>query len=180
MNIACLGWGSLIWDARELPIRGTWFEDGPLIKVEFARQSNDGRMTLVMAESGTRVRALWALMDCNDIEEAREKLRAREGVPKSKPELIGALKRGEAPPKNLGGCNAWLERNGLDGVVWTALPPKFDGAEQFPSEAQVLTYLEGLRGPARENAERYIRKAPVQIDTNFRRAIAAKFGWSPI
>ncbi|MCC5968240.1 MAG: hypothetical protein JJU24_19185 [Natronohydrobacter sp.] len=137
-------------------------------------------MTLVIADNGTTVRALWALMDCNDIDDACEKLRAREGVPKSKPEFIGVLKRGEAPPNNLEGCNVWLEHNGLDAVVWTALPPKFDGAEQFPLEAQVLMYLESLRGPARENAERYIRKAPVQIDTSFRRAIAAKFGWSPI
>jgi len=133
-------------------------------------------MTLVIAQSGTTVRSLWALMDCSDIDDAREKLRAREGVSKSKPEFIGALKRGEAPPKTLSGCNAWLEQHGLDAVVWTALPPKFDEAEQFPSEAQVLTYLESLRGPARVNAERYIRKAPVQIDTNFRRAIAAKLG----
>lgn len=180
MNIACLGWGSLIWDPRELPIRGPWFQDGPLIKVEFARQSNDGRMTLVIAESGTTVRSLWALMDCSNIEDACEQLRSREGIPKSKQEFIGALKRGEAPPKTLSGCNTWLEQHGLDAVVWTALPPKFDDAEQFPSEAQVLMYLESLRGPARENAERYIRKAPVQIDTNFRRAIAAKLGWSPI
>lgn len=168
----------MVWDARELPIRGTWFEDGPLIKVEFARQSNDGRMTLVIADGGTTVRSLWALMDCNDIEDAREKLRLLEGVPKSKPEFIGGLKLGDPPKKNLEGCDAWLERNGLDGVVWTALPPKFNDTEQFPSEAQVLAYLEGLRGPARENAERYIRKAPVQIDTCFRRAIAAKLGWS--
>ena len=168
----------MVWDARELPIRGTWFEDGPLIKVEFARQSNDGRMTLVIADGGTTVRSLWALMDCNDIEDAREKLRLREGVPKSKPEFIGGLKLGDPPKKNLEGCDAWLERNGLDGVVWTALPPKFNDTEQFPSEAQVLAYREGLRGPARENAERYIRKAPVQIDTCFRRAIAAKLGWS--
>ena len=180
MNIACLGWGSLIWDPRDLPIRAPWFQDGPLTKLEFARQSNDGRMTLVIAESGTTVRSLWALMDCNDIDDAREKLRAREGVPKSKLDFIGALKRGEAPPKNLSYCDAWLEQNELDAVVWTALPPKFDDAEQFPSEAQVLTYLESLSGPARENAERYIRKAPVQIDTSYRRAIAAKFGWSAI
>jgi hypothetical protein len=119
-------------------------------------------------------------MDCSNIEDACEQLRSREGIPKSKQEFIGALKRGEAPPKTLSGCNTWLEQHGLDAVVWTALPPKFDDAEQFPSEAQVLMYLESLRGPARENAERYIRKAPVQIDTNFRRAIAAKLGWSPI
>ena len=170
----------MVWDPRELPIRGSWFDDGPFIKVEFARKSSDGRITLVLTENGTEVRSLWALMDCDDLDAAREALRAREGVPKNKPELIGSLRRGEQPPSHIADGAEWLANLGLDAAVWTALPPRFDNADQFPSEAQVVSYLDGLRGPARANAERYVRKTPMQVDTEYRRTIAAKLGWTAI
>ena len=180
MRIACLGWGSLVWDPRELPIRGSWFEDGPLVCVEFARQSQDGRITLVLTDRGTLVRSLWALMDCAETDDAREALRAREGVPKKRTEFIGCLERGGDAPAHLAGCAEWLESKQLDAVVWTALPPKFGEIEEFPTEPQVLGYLAGLRGAARDTAEQYIRRTPIQIDTNYRRAIEANLGWASV
>jgi hypothetical protein len=46
--IACLGEGTLVEDARELPVHGRWLEDGPFVSVEFAKQSSDGRLTRVI------------------------------------------------------------------------------------------------------------------------------------
>jgi hypothetical protein len=80
MKIACLGWGSLVWDPRELPIRREWFKDGPLAPIEFIRQSLDGRITLAIDRRprAAPVRLLWTLMVPTDLPTAKESaLRSR-------------------------------------------------------------------------------------------------------
>ncbi len=84
MNIACLGWGSLIWDQRSLPVRGKWFDDGPVLPIEFARESSGRRITLVIADVEYTVRSLWALMSVKTLEEAKSQLAEREGVSEKK------------------------------------------------------------------------------------------------
>ncbi len=37
MKIAILGWGSLIWDRRDLQIAGDWQQGGPVLPIEFSR-----------------------------------------------------------------------------------------------------------------------------------------------
>ena len=122
MRIACLGWGSLVWDPRELPIRRSWFEDGPLIQVEFARKSKDRRITLVLTEQDTLVRSLWALMDCTGTADARKALRAREGVLKE--EDIGLLERGDKPPPNRAGLSNWLGASTIGRSCLDSTSPK--------------------------------------------------------
>lgn len=179
-QIACLGWGSLVWDPRELPIRSAWFEDGPFVAVDFLRQSQDGRVTLVVDGGAKPVRTLWAHMDADSLAEAREDLRTREGVPRSSAEQsIGSWSRGNPSPANMIELDAWALARGIEHIVWTALPAKLEGASGTPTTEQVIAYLRGLLGPKRDNAERYIRRAPRQIDTPLRRRIAADLGWTP-
>lgn len=187
-QIACLGWGSLVWDPRELPIRRKWFDDGPMIKVEFLRQSNDGRLTLVLHKSGTFVRCLWALMDSGDLAQAKDALRRREGISdkqiEDNPELIWTWEAGGAGNELIVGLPKWAESQGIDAVVWTALSAKFRFKPKSkpeyrpPTPKQAIAYLNGLRGSERDLAEHYIRRTPKQVDTAYRRMFEADLGWT--
>ena len=178
-RIACLGWGSLVWDPRELPIQREWFADGPFVQVELVRQSDNGRMTLVLEASAPPVRSLWAVMDHTDITVAREALRKRERVPRKWAEKIMGWSKGEMSPELIVDLPEWAASHGVGGVVWTALPSKFnEKKEHTPKIEQVLEYLGGLTGSKRDLAERYIRCAPRQIDTPYRRRIEAALQWT--
>jgi hypothetical protein len=162
-----------------MPIQRIWFNDGPFIHVEFVRQSNDGRITLVLEPTATPVRSLWAVMDTSEIESARKSLREREGIPqKNEQSHIGSWSSGQPAPRQIPGLPGWAESRGVRHVVWTALPPKFNEIEQTPTLEQVVQYLSGLTGAQRDNAERYIRFVPKQIDTTYRRRIEAVLHWT--
>ena len=180
MLIACLGWGSLIWDPRELPVRGTWFTDGPFLPIEFARESDDGRITLVLGpETVPLVRSLWTIMPIGELAEAREALRAREGISKkNESEHVGAWQRRRAAEAVAERIGQWAEELALDAVIWTNLPPRFGGKETFPSAEEVVAHLNSAPHEKRKNAERYVRMTPRQIDTEYRRRIEAALGWT--
>jgi hypothetical protein len=80
MMVACLGWGSLIWNPEDLCVQGDWNTDGPVIPVEFARQSDNGRITLVVTPGAPNVTVLWARLGVENIEAAKQELARREGI----------------------------------------------------------------------------------------------------
>jgi len=113
-----------------------------------------------------------------DLPAAKEALRSREGLTSKEWERdIGVWKSGDAVPDTIPDLPIWAKAHGLDAAIWTALGPKLDDIAS-PSADQVINYLRKLTGPARDYAERYIRCAPRQIDTDYRRRIEAELGWS--
>lgn len=181
MTIACLGWGSLVWDPHDLPVRSPWFADGPLLPIEFTRQSADGRITLVLTPKAPLIRSLWALVSTDDVRAARTRLGEREGVPSEKTDnRISVWNGTQEEEPNRKRIAQWAQEKNLQAVLWTGLPPKMKGVKGVPSSEHVIGYLRNL---AREHekfrhAERYVRMAPMQIDTEYRRAIEAEFGWT--
>lgn len=181
-TFVCLGWGSLVWNWGDLPIRSRWYEDGPVVQVELARQSRDGRITFVLDRDTPTVRSLWAIMDVADMAAARHELGAREGIPeRSRDRLVGSWQVGhEQLPETMLDLRDWTKLKNVDGVVWTALPPKFDDEERKPAMKEVVNYLSGLSGEERDRAEEYVRRAPRQVVTPYRQRIEAALGWTAI
>ncbi len=176
MAIACIGWGSLIWDPRTLPMRRRWFEDGPMLRVEFVRRSRDDRLTLVLWPGAAPVRGLWAVMDGDDLAAAAEALRVREGAPPD--EHIGRWSAGAGDPPDLPGLAAWASPRGATAAVWTRLPPRWDGQDGMaPCIEAAIAHLRGLTGAALDRARAYIERAPRQVDTEYHRRIEAELGW---
>ena len=167
--------GSLVWDLRELPIRRPWLDDGPPVRVEFARESNDGRVTLVLDPSARPVRSLWAFRDATVVEAARRHLGRGEQIPKRRwPDLIGAWP-GESRACMLG-LKEWARARKLDSVVWTALGSTLR-VEGTSFETQVLRHVQSLCETKRDEAERYVRRAPGEIDTVVRQRIEEELKW---
>ena len=178
-EIACLGWGSLIWDLDGLPV-GKWRCDGPPVRVEFVRQSLEHHLTLVLFEKAEPVPSLWGRMNVGTLEEAIRALAKREGrgKPLSNSERdIGQWPRDDGTPTIID-LESWATRQGVDHVVWTALRPKFRGKDDcWPSAAEAVDHLNALSDKTRPKAEQYVRNTPHQIDTAYRRRIGRCLGW---
>jgi len=178
MKIACLGWGSLIWDPGKLLTRGEWKKDGPKIPLEYKRQSNDGRLTLVIDPDSEPLTTLWILMGTDDLAQAKESLRSRE---KTNVINIGNALSGEisSDPIRLAIIN-WAKEQNLDAVIWTNLAVKFSGQAVGPTLEEAIAYLDTINDEKLEKAKEYIIKTPLQINTVFRKRFAAKYGWADL
>jgi len=184
-GIACIGWGSLVWRPERLPLRGGWCKGGPSLPVEFARQSENKRITLVICPGRSQVPTRWAILDVPDVLSAKRELGLRE--------WDRALKNPSWIEENIGywecttgarhgmeadAIAAWASAQGVAGVVWTSLPCKANGVNGvMPTEDYVIDSLRALHGKERDLAEEYVRKAPPEIDTPYRRRITRELGW---
>ncbi len=146
--------------------------------VEFARQSDDGRITLVIDPKAEPVRVLWAHMLSSSLDDGQKALRDREGITATNwLSRMGSWRSGDSPPRDIPELPRWAEAQNLDAVVWTALAPRFKGENRSPSLQEIIEYLRGLTGNDLVRARDYIERAPRQIDTAYRRQIEAALGW---
>lgn len=133
------------------------------------------------------VQTCWCLLKVTDLNEAKRALGVREH-----PEATGRWIEKYIGFWHCSGASAsegkeferigkWAEENEIEGVVWTNLPCKFGGVNgTMPSAKDALTYLRNLNGDARTKAEAYVRQAPAQIDTEYRRLFVKELNWTPL
>jgi hypothetical protein len=132
MKIAILGWGSLIWDKRDLPIVGDWQMHGPVLSIEFSYISSDGRLTLVIDEkNGTAVTTQFARSACDNLNDAVASLRKREKTTKERIGFVNLMSNTERDwsrqhhPTACDRIKAWARTHNWEAVVWTALTSNF-------------------------------------------------------
>ncbi len=179
MKIAILGWGSLIWDPRDLPIRDGWKKDGPPLPIEFCRISGSWPLTLVIQPGVDGVNVLHTLSDDMDVIEARNNLAAREGCGTLHIGLIDSI----TEETNISSENVqllpvlegWMASHGYDSVIWTDLPSNFK--EKTGNDFNIdngIGYLRSLSPEGLARALHYIDKAPLQVKTRLRVAIESE------
>ncbi len=179
VNIACLGWGSLIWDeTRPFAIRSDWLLDGPRLPIEFARQSQGDRLTLVIEPTvGTFVQVLWALMEAKTLDGAVMELKNRECKKLALP-CVHHWCVGDSADDSSSGVAGWAKTKEMDAVIWTSLGPRFNKDERPPSEDEAVAYLYALtKNGIEAKAKEYFQNAPIQIETAYRARIRKELGW---
>ena len=167
MRIAYLGWGSLVWNPQKLEICGSWKKDGPVLPIEFARISQDGRLTLTICPGASEVRTLWVQAAIEESQKATNNLAERENTAEKN---IGFLctsndrSRSRASESVLRRIQTWAQKKDLDYVVWSDLRPNL----KYESPKDAITYLRSLKGITYHLAKEYICNTPQQIKTKHR------------
>ena len=184
MRISVLAWGSIIWDRGDLAIIADFEPTGLSLPIEFCRVSRDGRLTLVVDEAvGAPCITYSAMSAFDNLDAAIENLRDRENMPS--PKGVGftvphcgwrSARAVERHPQAVKTITAWVNANGFDAAIWTALGNNFaeKTGEPFLVEA-AIRYLETRDEKTLDAALNYIRQAPPEVRTAVRKAV--KIRW---
>ncbi|MGI9464830.1 MAG: hypothetical protein ACR2OM_12860 [Aestuariivirgaceae bacterium] len=188
MNIAIIGYGSLIWDLDDLEpkVDGNWQRGaGPAMPVEFARVSpkrKQGLVLVIHADVPAPSATSYLMSNRKDVQHAVTDLAERE---RTQLDHIGYVVRsGQGYSRQAGIIETvaeWLTGTDLDAAVWTDLDGNFDEStgEAFSHQAG-LAHLRQLSGASLYEAWRYITYAPEETDTPFRRFLAADGWWTSL
>jgi hypothetical protein len=121
-------------------------------------------------------------MAVDTLEDARAELAEREGITtRFISQSIGWWsKAGQSQHQHSNIVGKWAEVMDVDAVVWTELKPKFrKKLNQIPTADEVISFLQSLPPDEKRKAEEYVRMAPRQVNTAYRRRIEKELNWTP-
>jgi hypothetical protein len=165
---------------------GRWIRPGPVLPIEFARVSEDGRLTLVIHPGSPPQQTYWAQSGFDEVQAARRNLKDREGcslaaIHHFPPNDAGRL----LPSAVTAALESWLPKNtDIHAAVWTGLTTNW--CEKFQrdfSPDEAVRYLEGLEAERKQasatykRAKEYVQNAPSSIQTEVRTRMREK-GWA--
>ncbi|MEM1197805.1 MAG: hypothetical protein AAGI06_00725 [Pseudomonadota bacterium] len=188
MDIAIIGWGSLIWDLEilEPQVDPRWQRGaGPALPLEFSRVSPKRKKALALIvdpDHGTSCATSLVVSRRTSLEEAVADLAARERAPL---ERIGYASSRGIWRSNVDGVaerfEAWFDASGFNGAVWTDLPGNFHEETGTPySLDAAIAYLKTLEGLSLLEAKRYIELAPKETMTALRQKLAEEAWWADV
>ena len=177
MNIAILGWGSLIWDDHpEFDThRESWLPDGPNLPLEFSRISSSrlGALTLVIDENyGDICRVAYTMSKRQNPDDAICDLRCREGTTHNNIGYYYADHSRSGRPIIPDGIKLWAQQKKIDVVVWAGLASNFETKCGIPFSVEAaLSYLKNLSPEGKAKAAEYIFRAPDFVRTSLRSSV---------
>lgn len=179
MNIAIIGWGSLIWNPETLKFNEIigWSYNGPMLPIEFSRISINGRLTLVISENVQLIKTFFALSSHNNLKDAIKNLKEREGTNKKNIGFYNKINEEYSPIdfKCLSEIKSWINKNeDIDAVIWTNIPENW---KNKTSHSNRIEYLSNLDDNKKDIARKYIINTPDEINTELRKDIKQKLNW---
>ena len=152
MKIAYLAWGSLLWNDKNLNLKTKWEKTSFNLPLNFSRISDNGkgRLTLVVDQNGYENPVYFAIAKTNDLNIALTKLKNREKTTKSNVGYINLTKDSYRSTlltiEQLQKIKLFAEKNNIDSVIWTDIPPNFQEIMGKPfSKNGALLYIDNKR-----------------------------------
>lgn len=126
-------------------------------------------MTMVLTHAGAQVPSRWAALDVDSVQAGVAAIARRKGTEDRN--IGGRSERTPPTNRNVANLDTRAKSIGADHVVWTDLPPKFDGPPRVIAEHEDFSaWLRCLTGERATWAEEYVRRtrgdphAPSSLD----------------
>lgn len=184
MNIAILGWGSLLWDKRPEfdEQHEEWQFDGPSLKIEFSRVSKtrNGALTLVLdTKNGKECQVAYALSKRKTPDDAICDVRSREGTTLKNVGFHFADKsRNQARDEEvLKAVQTWASKKKIDVVIWTDLENNFQEKSECKKPFSIdtaLCHIQALDSQGKAKAAEYVWRTPTFVATPLREALQSQ------